>query len=60
MQGNKMKMALGLPVGAVMNCGDNTGSLHADRIAAGYGAAGNVLIVLILLIGCDGGDTFTK
>lgn len=26
MQGNKMKMALGLPVGAVMNCGDNTGA----------------------------------
>lgn len=26
--GNKFRMALGLPVGAVMNCGDNTGEFH--------------------------------
>ena len=31
--GNKYKMTLGLPVGAVMNCADNTGAKNLYIIA---------------------------
>ena len=31
--GNKFKITLGLPVGAVMNCGDNTGAKNLYIIA---------------------------
>lgn len=33
--GKKYRMALGLPVGAVMNCGDNTGAKNLYVIAVG-------------------------
>jgi large subunit ribosomal protein L23e len=42
--GNKFKMALGLPVGAVMNCGDNTGAKNLFILAvSGVGARLNRL-----------------
>lgn len=34
-QGTKFKITLGLPVGAVMNCGDNTGAKNLFTIAIG-------------------------
>lgn len=33
--GKKFRMALALPVGAVMNCGDNTGAKNLYVIAVG-------------------------
>lgn len=33
--GKKYRMALGLPVGAVINCGDNTGAKNLYIIAVG-------------------------
>ena len=33
MSGNKFKIAMALPVGAVMNCGDNTGAKNLYCIA---------------------------
>ncbi|EGX48607.1 60S ribosomal protein L23A [Orbilia oligospora] len=42
--GNKLKMTLGLPVGAVMNCADNSGARNLYIIAvAGAGARLNRL-----------------
>ena len=32
--GTKLKMSLGLPVGALINCADNTGRRRADRVGA--------------------------
>jgi large subunit ribosomal protein L23e len=44
MSGNKYKMAMALPVGAVMNCGDNTGAKNLYVIAvSGIGARLNRL-----------------
>lgn len=34
-QGTKFKITLGLPVGAVMNCADNTGAKNLFTIAVG-------------------------
>lgn len=42
--GNKFRMSLGLPVGAVMNCADNTGAKNLYVIAVtGWGARLNRL-----------------
>ena len=42
--GNKFRMALGLPVAAVMNCADNTGAKNLYCIAVvGWGARLNRL-----------------
>lgn len=42
--GNKFRMALGLPVAAVMNCADNTGAKNLYTIAVcGWGARLNRL-----------------
>ena len=44
MSGNKYKIAMALPVGAVMNCGDNTGAKNLYVIAvSGIGARLNRL-----------------
>ena len=42
--GNKYKMTLGLPVGAVMNCADNTGAKNLYIIAV-YGIKGRLKYV---------------
>ena len=34
--GNKYKMTLGLPVGAVINCADNTGAKNLYIVASSY------------------------
>merc|ERR1711918_79684 len=42
--GNKFRMTLGLPVGAMMNCADNTGAKNLSIISVvGYGARMNRL-----------------
>ncbi len=42
--GNKFRMALGLPVAAIMNCADNTGAKNLYTIAVcGWGARLNRL-----------------
>merc|ERR1712132_8713 len=42
--GNKFRMTLGLPVGAIMNCADNTGAKNLSIISVvGYGARMNLL-----------------
>merc|ERR1712007_169129 len=42
--GNKFRMILGLPVGAIMNCADNTGAKNLYIISVvGYGARMNRL-----------------
>lgn len=44
MSGNKLKMTLGLPVGAVMNCADNSGARNIYIISVkGFGARLNRL-----------------
>ena len=44
MQGNKLRITLGLPVGAVMNCADNTGAKNLYVIAVtGIGSRMNRL-----------------
>ncbi len=44
MSGNKYRMTLGLPVGAVMNCADNSGAKNLYIISVvGFGARLNRL-----------------
>jgi hypothetical protein len=54
--GNKFRMALGLPVGAVVNCADNTGEcllLRHEEARAVRGAGTAYAARSLLRLGCS-------